>query len=67
MVTLLREFPDLPNGWMRRTGWLRDPFDGGDVSLIQHQATGYLMLQAADGRLSRVPEEWAQAQMDPAA
>ena len=59
MVTLLREFPGLPNGWMRRTGWLRDPFDGSDVSLIQHRATGYLMLQAADGRMQRVPLEFA--------
>ena len=66
MITLA-EFPALPNGWIRRTGWLCDPFDGADVSLIQHCATGYLMLQAADGRLRRVPTAWAQAQMEPAA
>ena len=67
MIALTKDFPLLPSGWIRRSGWLRDPFDGSDVSLIQHQATGYLMLQAADSHLSRVPEEWAQAQMDPAA
>lgn len=67
MDTLTLRFPALPDGWIRRSGWIRDPFDGAEVSLIQNRQTSLFMLQSLDGTLRRVPEEWARMQIDPAA